>query len=791
MKLSLAWLRDWVDFDGGPAEVAALLRPLGFDSSGWTVMGEPVTQVVTARVNKKEKHPGADRLSLCEVFDGQQVFRVVCGAPNVEAGGVYPFARVGARLPGGVEIKPAIIRGEASQGMLCSSRELGLPGEASGLMTLPSDTPLGLEVSQLLELGDAVLEIEVMPNRPDMLSHWGAARELAAALGKKMKVIDTGEIDRPLDRGAVTVEAEEACPFYGGYLVADITVKPSPLWMRLRLERCGIRSINNVVDITNYVLLDLGHPLHAFDQDKLAQGRLIVRRAQPGEKLLCLDGVERTLGDALVVADAEKPAALAGVMGGAASGVSAETTDIILESACFLASEVRRSRAGQNISTESSYRFERGVDIQVSRWAAARAARLLERWAGASVLRRLEVKRRLPRPLSLVLQPQRLNSLLGTSWPAPRMRQALERLNFQVSTFGQKWRVTPPPHRADVTEINDLAEEVGRSLGYDQLPASPYSQPPQEVTFSPERDWTLRARELWVGFGFQEAATTGLLSRSAWSDWGGEASSTVALLNPLSSEGEILAPSLLPLLGASADLNQRRGVSSVRLFEVARTFRPRGAAVEEKLSLAFLAMGEDHPLHFAHPPRPLDVWDLKGWVETFLSHCRLEGWHWSTENLPSFLHPKEGLAVVTPGGVRGCVGRRHPAQSEGRVIFVGELDMTGLVQDRATPLQARPVPAYPAVIRDFSLVFPSSVSWASVEASLRAETPWVEEVSLFDVFTGPPLLDDQRSLTFRVTFRRPDRTLTDPEALQAHQSIITGLQRRHGAFLRSGGEPSS
>ncbi len=777
-----------MDIKESPERVAAALLKRGFEVSSHQRVGGDVSGVVSARVESAEKHPNADKLKVCSVFDGEQRFPVVCGASNVRAGGVYPLARLGARLPGDFVIEKRPLRGVESHGMMCSARELGLGDDHAGLFELPGDTPLGKNVTDLLGLDDTVLEIEVTPNRPDALSHWGIARELAAAFGRKMKTPAAHAAAGPARRDLVAVR-DAACGYYAARVLEGVRIGPSPLWLRLRLERCGLRSINNVVDVTNFVLLDLGHPLHAFDRKTLAGAGVVVRRGAAGETLACLDGVTRPVEGLLVIADADRPVAAAGVMGGQPTAVSDATTELLLESAVFAPSDVRRTRRVLNISTESSYRFERGTDAVLAALAARRAAALILEMAGgrATGNQIVAVKAKAASPVNVRLD--RLAGLVGTSLTASQVKQALAPLGFVVTGAGKNLKVKRPPHRADVRDTADVAEEIARSIGLDHVP-----ERVRGATMAPQGDTPLRrlvlaARARFVGLGFLEAKTAGLIPRALWEKWAGPGAEIPAEVdNPLSLSGECLGPSLLAGLMPLVEGNLRRGNGLVRLFETARVFHRGPAGVEEADHLAWVAVGRSHGDHWSRRPRALDVWDAKAWTKAYLKDIRLAGARFAAPDVP-FLHPVEAQTVWMGETRLGVYGRVHPRTAEALGLspetWVGELNLSAAAAGPRAAVSFAGLSRQPALVRDFSLVFPDAVSWASIVFWIHREIPAAESVELFDVFTGGGLLAGRRSLAFRVAFRHADKTLSDAEAQDLHARVIQGMVKTFQAELRA------
>ena len=789
MKVSLLWLKEFVDFDASPTEIAALLLRQGFEVAAVTPVGGPVTGVVVAQVESAQKHPNADKLKLCEVNDGAGRHPVVCGAPNVEAGKKYPFARLGAKLPDGLVIEKRPLRGIESHGMLCSARELGLGEDHSGLYVLPDDAVVGQDISETLSLHDVIFEIEVTPNRPDALSHWGLAREIAAGLGKPLREPNAELPATEKRTGLARVDVPALCDRYIARVMEGVAVGPSPLGMRLRLERCGIRSINNLVDVTNYVLLEYGHPLHVFDRARLAGGRVTVRQGRPSEKLECLDGVTREVQGLLVIADDQGPVAAAGVMGGQPSAVVETTREILLESARFQPAQVRRARGRLNISTESSYRFERGTDFEMADRASRRAAALILSLAGGKLTGEEDVSGVPPKIPAIDVPLEKLQKRLGSPVPIEEAKASLESLGFHCDLRNSLLSVTPPLHRLDVRELADVVEEVARRIGYDRIPGRVRGATTGGTPASIVRTLAGKGRERLIGLGFWEAAQSGLVPRALWDRlWGPEAERPPEVSNPLSLTGECLNPSLLVNLLVCLAGNVRRGNLNARLFETARVFHRGPDGVFESDHLAWVATGQDRADHWRFHSRPLEVWDARGWSKSILKDWRLTGVKFGAIR-PSFLHPAESQTILLGETPLGFYGRLHPRQAEAWELspdtFVGELNLSLAATGKFLEVKHVALSRQPALVRDFSLVFPENVSWSSVVFWIHRSCEWVEGVELFDVFTGKGLPDATRSLAFRVTFRHPDRTVSDTEAHALHDRVLTGLGKEFGAHLRA------
>ncbi len=793
MKASFLWLKEFVAFDNGPEDIADRLRRAGFDVASLTPVGGPVVNVVAARVESVEKHPNADKLKLCKVFDGRDRWDVVCGAPNVEAGGVYPLARIGATLPGGETIEKRALRGVESNGMLCSAREMGVGEEHAGLYVLPPETPLGEDVNETLALRDVVLDVEITPNRPDALSHWGLGREIAASLGKPFRSPSPARPRAKAVQGLVTNDAPELCSLYVGRVLEGVRVGPSPLGMRLRLERCGFRPINNVVDATNYVMLEFGHPLHVFDRDRLAEGRVVVRQGSAEEQLEGLDGVARSVAGALVIADARRPQALAGILGGQLSAVTEGTVRVLLESARFLPAEIRRTRGRLNLSTESSHRFERGTDDDMAEIASRRATQLILNAAGGRLAGEGAVRQKRAAARRVKCSLKRLTTLLGFPVGRQEAGRALSSLGFRLSGAGDVLAAAPPVHRTDIRETADVAEEIARRLGYDRVPERRRGAFQDRGPLPSTRRWVRVARERLLALGFWEAKNSGLAARADWRRWAGpDGGEPVEIGNPLSTANEDLNQSLLLNLLANTQISRRRGAPDARFFEVGRVFARGEGIVKESDSLAWIAVGAERPSHWKHPSRPLDVYDAKAWAKALIKDWRLQGVRFKGGDRP-FLHPSESQSLWRGDHRLGAYGRVHPRHARERDLppetFVGEIDLSLVAAGEESGIHFQGLSHQPAWIRDFSLVFPASVTWSSIALWIHEKLEHVEAVELFDVFTGSGLPEGRRSLAFRVSVRRPERTLTDAEAAALQEKILEGLAEAFQAVPRAGALP--
>jgi phenylalanyl-tRNA synthetase beta chain len=790
MHVSDRWLRTLAPtLRGSPAELAAQLTALGVPVDAVVPLATGFEDIVVARVRRLRPHPNADRLRIAEVDVGDGVLRqVVTGAANVREGGSYPFVPAGGRLPDGRTIRGARLRGEWSEGMLCSEEELGLGRDAEGLMELVDPPPPGTPVAVALGLDDVRYVLEVTPNRGDLLSHWGVARELAPGGDADLVLPPVGEPPQAAwclgeGRGAagpVRVEVEDAgdCPQYLAAVVTDVVVGPSPTWLAQRLRAVGLRPINNVVDVTNYVLYELGQPLHAFDLARLAGPMLLVRRARAGERLVTLDGVERRLdSEILVIADADGPVAVAGVMGGAATAVRPETTAVVLECAEFAPARVRRAARGLGLATDAAQRFERGVDAGGLERALRRALELLLATAGGQVAEPLLRLGRAPAPRALTLRAERARRVLGVGFEPRTMAAVLAPLGFAPRPEAGEVRVQVPLWRADVQEEIDLVEEVARRWGYDRFPAELAPFRPSAVLEDPQVEVERRLRRWGLRWGLMEARTAAFAP---------PAPHRVALPHPLSQEESHLRDSVAGGLVRRLAYNAARGVRHVRLFELGTAFQRNGDAIGEERRLGVLVFGDRMPRHWSGPSEPWSFWDVKGMAEELAAAWGLE---WG-EGIPTPPELDDDLRVAArnaAGTVWVVAGRLRPDAWD-RPAWAGEawvLEARPPTTWPADERRYRPLPEFPAVERDLALVVPDELPAARVEALLRQVAgKHLEALFPFDVYRGPHVPAGHRSIAWRLRFRAPDRTLTDDEVERAVSAALRRLEEELGVRRR-------
>jgi phenylalanyl-tRNA synthetase beta chain len=840
MRVPLSWLRDYVDFDLTPEQLAERLTLLGMEVQKIDKWGNDWQNVVVGELLTVEKHPRADRLSLTTVTlgDGGAPLEIVCGATNIAPGQRVPVALPGAVLPGDRRIERTEKMGVVSNGMLCSGDELNMTSDADGILILPADTPLGRPLVDLY--GDTVLDVDVKPNRGDALSLVGLAREVAAVVGATVRFPETDppEAGDPVERYLdVEVRDPELCTRFVGRWVGGVAVGPSPDDVQMRLRAAGVRPISNVVDASNYVMLELGKPIHTYDAAGVAEAdngrrRLIVRRAQDGERIETLDHVERTLDpETLLIADARGPVGIAGVMGDAPSEVKDSTADVIVESAIFDPVTIRRTGQRYSLRSEASLRFEKGQEFRLARLGADRAARLVAEWAGGSVAPgRVDTNPDEPEPSRVAFRPARVNRLLGTNVPEDQQRRLLGRVGIETEPMSLPVDITisasPMPHvitsrhealaavvptwRRDIAIEADVAEEVARIQGYETIPEilpdtpmPPFRPSPLEV-----RDVI---RDTLAGAGLSEVVTHALVSpriadafrwESQLPTVDGEppeGGRPINVTNPLSADHSVLRPALIGSIVQVVSTNLRHGVDDVTIFEIGKGYGAESGLADGELRewwrLGLAGTGVGDPTAFNRPPRPYDLDDAKGVIELLARRLGFESPSYRPERGEPLLHPGRAARVEVGSGGRlvlsGVVGELHPSVVEawelrGARVVVAELDLAGLGGGKLSAVTAAPPPRHPASDRDLAIVVAESVQAGDVAAAINANGgPHLADLRLFDVYRGRPLKAEEKSLAYRLTFRAPDRTLEEAEVDAAIAAITASLGTHLGARIRT------
>jgi phenylalanyl-tRNA synthetase beta chain len=799
MRISIAWLKEYVQTTLDTEALAHKLTMVGLEAEEIIQLDPGVGDVVVARIRNVLPHPNSDRLSVCEVETGSRILRVVCGAPNARPGIVVPLALEGTRLPSGMTIRSSRIRGVESDGMLCSGKELGLSEDASGLLELPNSLRIGQSLRDALGLDDTAVELNITPNRPDCLSIVGVAREVATAENVPLNVPQpvVVESDVPVaSKTSVQILEPTLCPRYAARVVLGVQVGQSPEWLQKRLNAVGLRTINNVVDVTNYVLMELGHPLHAFDYDLLAEYRIVVRRARPDETMTTLDGVHRSLTtETLVIADAEKPVALAGIMGGKSSEVSDATTNLLLESAYFNPVSIRRTAKALGISTEASYRFERGADIEGVTRALDRATELIVHVAGGKVCKGvIDVYPKPLTPTEIRLRPERVAAVLGIEVPTEAIERILRGLGCRLVS-ANPMRVIAPTFRPDLTREVDLIEEVARVWGYDNIPTTfPGGVIPSKVA-NPHLALRRQLVAVMCAAGYNEACNYGFTSPQLFDKMripeGDELRNALVVANPLSVEISVMRTSLLPSLMQNLETNRRHRVERVALFELAREFHPRRVAElpYERWMLAGVLSGAP-PKHWANPAREPDFADVKGLVETVLRVTGVTDWTLTRAEHPS-LHPGRSAVISRESRTLATFGEVHPGVLKNfdltRRAFLFEIDVDALAECAAPSRSMQAISPFPSTPRDLAVVVDADLPAETVARLIQQTVPpdLLGSLSLFDVYVGDQIPANKKSLAYAIEYRSPDRTLTDAEVDKIQAQVVRVLAREVGAELRA------
>lgn len=828
MRVPLSWLKDYVDIDLTPEQLAERLTLLGMEVKGLERWGADWQNVVVGELLTVARHPRADRLSVTTVTLGAgEPLEIVCGATNIAPGQRVPVALPGAVLPGDRHIERTEKMGAVSNGMLCSGDELRLTADADGILILPQETPLGVPLVDLF--GDTVLDVDVKPNRGDVLSLVGLAREVSAVTGAPVRFPDTTPVEGSIgveDRLRVDVKRDDLCPRFVGRWVGGVTVGPSPDRVQMRLIAAGQRPVCNIVDISNYVMLELGKPIHTFDAAAVRDRHLIVRLAAAGERLETLDHVERELtDDTLLIADPQGPLAIAGVMGGASSEIAASTTDVVVESAIFDPVSIRRTAFRYALRSEASLRFEKGQEHRLARLGADRTARLITEWAGGEVAAgAIDTSATEPAPALVAFRPARVDRLLGTALGATEQRTLLTRVGITtqdapagtsvdvaggprplVVEAGEETVViaTVPSWRRDLAIEADVAEEVARVRGYELVPETLPHTPMPAHRRDPLR---LRdvVRETLAGAGLSEIVTFALVSPAMVERFGplGDVSvpgegepggRPIVVTNPLSSQHSVMRQSLLGSLFEVLGTNTRQGRGDVAIFEIGKGYghTADGAGTHEWWRLGFALTGVAEPRAWNRPERPFDLDDAKGLLELLAARLGLPPLVYAPLRDDPNLHPGRAARAVAGDGLVGRVGEVHPsalAEIDARAerVIVAEVAMAGLSAGQPSVPRGLTPPRHPALERDLAVVVPAGRTAAEVAASIaRHAGPWLRSAMLFDIYRGRPLADDETSLAHRLTFQSADRTLTEAEIDAAVAAISAGLAADVGGRIRT------
>jgi len=818
MKVSLKWLRDYVDIKLAPEELAERLTMSGLEVKGIQTMGGTWDNVVIGEVIAVNPHPNADRLKLATVDLGTEQVTTVCGAPNIGLGQRVPFARIGARLidahtEEAIQLKPAKIRGVVSEGMVCSEKELGISDSHEDILVLPAEAPIGAPLSAYL--GDVIFDLDVTPNRPDCLSVIGVAREIAALTGEPLCLspIHYEELEDSIDSFAsVDIAEPDLCPRYCASLITGIKIAPSPSWLQQCLNSCGMRPINNVVDVTNYVMLEYGQPLHAFDYHKLKGRQIIVRRAGNGETITTIDGTKRALTpDILLIADKEEAVAVAGIMGGLDSEVTDKTDTILLESANFNQAAIRRGCGHLQFQSEASIRFDKGLNSELPLLPLKRATQLLLELAGGRAAKDIiDAYPGKSKPKLISLTAREVERLSGLKVNVDGILKVLKALGFecQKSNAGSQISVSVPYWRSDIKCSADLVEEVVRIIGYEKIPITRLSSPlPQQKSkLSPlaqRSNLEEKLRNILTGFGFQEILTYSLVSLEKLQKLSPKLELTIPPLkvaNPMTREQEYLRTSLRAGLLSTLSHNQKFEQTGVRLFEIGKVFLPQHPPViaseakqsqeerelpQEKEMLCAVLSGSRAELSWQADKEPLDFFDAKGAVENILNQLGLKASFDIGDD--EILFPGRGANIIVEDDKVGIVGDVHPRVAQAfelsNTICLIEVDLDKLLTNITGIKEYQPIPRFPAVTRDIALVIDEQVSYRRVENIIQS-FPLVMQVTLFDLYRGEQIPEGKKSFAIRIICQSPSHTLTDEEVDQTQEQMLARLHQELGATLR-------
>jgi phenylalanyl-tRNA synthetase beta chain len=803
MFVSYKWLQDYVDLSGVSAdELAEKITKSGIEVEGVEVLNEGITGVVVGHVVERVQHPNADKLSKCQVDIGQgEPVQIICGAPNVAQGQKVAVATVGAVLPGNFKIKRAKLRGEESNGMICSLTELGIEAKvvakeySEGIFVFPQDAEVGTDAIALLNRNDEVLELGLTPNRADCLSMLGVAYEVAAILGRDVKQpeINLQTVnEKATDYITVKVDANEDNPLYVAKVIKNVKIGPAPLWMQTRLMSSGIRPHNNVVDITNYILLEYGQPLHAFDYDRLGSKEILVRRANDGEKFTTLDDAERTLTtDHLVITNGTEPVALAGVMGGANSEVTSDTTTVLLEAAYFTGGTVRKASKDHGLRSEASARFEKGVDPNRVRAAGERAAYLMAKYAGGEVLEGAsEVDTLTVEPAVVSITLEKINSVIGTNLTVSEVEAIFERLQFAVTSEDETITVTAPTRRGDIKIEEDLIEEVARLYGYDNIPKTLPIGSATPGKLSSYQEKRRIVRQYLEGAGLYQAVTYSLTSEEKAAQFALEKRDFIRLAMPMSEDRSILRLSIMPQLLEVLKYNSARQNDSLAVYETGAVFLANGNEVlpEEQEHLAGAITGLWHSHSWQGEKKAVDFYVLKGILEGLFAKLGLTESVTYVQAKVDNMHPGRTAEIHLNGERIGFVGQVHPTMQKEldlKDTYVFELSLKAVLEAATAALRYEGIPRFPSITRDIALVVDKeTVSGVLKDIIQTAGGKLLKEVNVFDLYEGDRMEEGKKSIAYSLKYMDPERTLTDEEVTKVHTQVLEALRNQAGAVLR-------
>ncbi|QOQ54034.1 phenylalanine--tRNA ligase subunit beta [Bacillus amyloliquefaciens] len=803
MFVSYKWLEDYVDLQGiDPAVLAEKITRAGIEVEGIEYKGEGVKGVVIGHVLEREQHPNADKLNKCLVDIGaEEPVQIICGAPNVDKGQKVAVATVGAVLPGNFKIKKAKLRGEASHGMICSLQELGIESKlvakeyAEGIFVFPNDAETGADAMAALQLDDAILELGLTLNRADAMNMLGVAYEVAAILGAEVKLPETSyetAAEKAADAVSVKIEDTQANPHYAAKIIKNVKIGPSPLWMQTKLMNAGIRPHNNVVDITNFVLLEYGQPLHAFDYDRFGSKEVVVRKAAENETIVTLDEQERKLSSShLVITNGKKAQAVAGVMGGAESEVREDTTSILLEAAYFDGQTVRKASRDLGLRSEASARYEKGIDPARVLLAAERACSLIQAYAGGEVLSGTVEENHLKIEANNIhVSVEKVNAVLGMTIAKEEIISIYKRLGFAVGEAEDVLVVTVPSRRGDIKIEEDLIEEAARLYGYDNIPSTLPETAGTTGGLTPYQAKRRKVRRFLEGAGLSQATTYSLTNDKKAAAFAIEKSFNTMLALPMSEERSILRHSLVPNLLEAVSYNLARQTDSVALYETGSVFltKEENTKPVEKERVAGAVTGLWRKNLWQGEKKPVDFFVVKGIVEGLLHQLNVSDRIEFVQSERKNMHPGRTANILLNGSLAGFIGQVHPAMEKELDIketYVFELDLHALLTEETEPLVYTAIPKYPSVTRDIALVADKTVTSGQLEAVIKdAGGALLKEVTVFDVYEGEHMEEGKKSVAFSLQYVNPEQTLTEEEVTKVHENVLKALEETYQAVLR-------
>ena len=802
MKASLSWLKDYVAIDMETERLAEALTMVGLEVEAIYDRWDYLETVLVGRIEDIRPHPNADTLQLCSLDLNRQKMEVVCGAPNVAKDMLVPAALPGTMLADGSVLTETVIRGVPSQGMICSESELGLGTDSAGIMALEPSATVGQKLASALDLSDTIFEIDLTPNRPDCLSIIGIAREIAGIQKKHLRYPTVNLSDSHNEISGVTsvsIEAPELCPRYAARLITDISIGPSPFWLQDRLLSVGLRPINNIVDVTNFVLMEMGQPLHAFDFNRLAGNRIVVRTAADGERFTTLDDKEHSLTkDMLMICDAEKPVAVGGVMGGLNSEIETSTRNVLIESAYFNPVSIRKTSKQLGLNTEASHRFERGVDPEGTITALNRATQLMEEIGNGRMVAGIidEYPRPIKRP-SMMLNVKDTNRLLGTRLSAKKIKDLLKSIEFNAEVKDPKnLSVVPPSFRVDVTRPEDFMEEVARLSGYNTIPTTFPKIPAEKRKPLKSLEIRNRVKHQMIGFGFTEVINYSFVNRNACDLLTLTADDfrrkMVTILNPLTEEQAVMRTSLIPGLLATMHYNNTQQEKNLKIFEIGKIFISAGhdQLPEEIEMLAALWTGARFFPSWHSQELPCDFFDIKGVSEGLLESLNLYGCEFTSlpDDLCTYTKPGYTAQIFIGKTCIGLVGEAHPQVRQHfdliQTAYILEINLDRLISCLPETIQSEPIPKFPATTRDITIIVDKDIESHKIVKSIEsANEKLIEGLQLFDVYEGAPIASGKKSISFRIIYRSPQKTLEDKEINRLNKTITDRLVKEFNATL--------